>query len=44
MTAQLGLSDNIAASLHVIHEDTFGNLPNTRVRDTQAILGVLLAY
>ena len=44
MTAQLGLSDNIAANLHVIHEDTFANLPNTRIRNTQAIVGVLLAY
>jgi tetratricopeptide repeat protein len=44
MTAQLGLSDNIAANLHVIHEDTFGNVPNTRIRNTQGILGVLLAY
>lgn len=43
-TAQLGLSDNIAANLHVIHEDTFSNLPATRIRNTQAILGLLLAY
>jgi hypothetical protein len=44
LTAQLGLSDNIAASLHVVHDDTFANLPNTRIRNTQAILGVLLSY
>jgi len=44
MTAQLGLSDNIAANLHVIREDTFSNLSNTRIRNTQAIIGVLLAY
>ena len=43
-TAQLGLTENIAANLHVIHEDTFSNLPATRIRNTQAILGVLLAY
>lgn len=44
ITAQLGLSDNIAANLHVVHEDTFANLPNTRIRNTQAVLGVLLSY
>lgn len=44
LTAQLGLSDNIAASLHVVHDDTFANLPNTRIRNTQAILGVLMSY
>ena len=44
VTGQLGLSDNIAANLHVVHEDTFANLPNTRIRNTQAVLGVLLSY
>jgi tetratricopeptide (TPR) repeat protein len=44
VTAKLGLSDNIATNLHVIQEDTATNLPATRIRNTQVMLGLLFAY
>src|SRR5947207_337830 len=44
LTAKLGLTDNIATNLHVIQEDTATNLPATRTRNTQVILGLLFAY
>src|SRR5436190_14311034 len=44
LTAKLGLTDNIATNFHVIQEDTATNLPATRTRNTQVILGLLFAY
>ncbi|MBV9018634.1 MAG: tetratricopeptide repeat protein [Alphaproteobacteria bacterium] len=44
VTAKLGLSDNIAANLHVLQEDIATNLPASRVRNTQVIVGLLFAY
>jgi hypothetical protein len=42
--AKLGLSDNIAANLHVTQEDTSTNLPAIRTHNTQVIVGLLFAY
>jgi hypothetical protein len=44
VTAQPGLSDNIAANFHIIQEDTATNLPPVRIRNTQVIVGLLFAY
>jgi tetratricopeptide (TPR) repeat protein len=44
LTAKLGLTDNIAANLHLLQEDTATNLPATRTRNTQVIVGLLFAY
>ena len=44
ITAKLGLTDNIATNFHIIQEDTATNLPATRTRNTQVILGLLFAY
>jgi tetratricopeptide (TPR) repeat protein len=44
VTAKLGLTDNIAANLHVIQEDTATNLPPVRTRNTQMMVGLLFAY
>ena len=44
VTAKLGLTDNIAANFHLLQEDTATNLPASRIRNTQIILGLLFAY
>jgi len=44
VTAKLGLTDNIAANLHLLQEDTATNQPVSRIRNTQIILGLLFAY
>jgi tetratricopeptide (TPR) repeat protein len=44
VTAKLGLTDNIATNLHLLQEDTATNLPATRTRNTQVIVGLLFVY
>jgi hypothetical protein len=40
VTAKLGLTDNIAANLHLLQEDIATNQPVSRIRNTQIILRI----
>jgi hypothetical protein len=44
LTAKLGLTNNVAANFHVVRSITTSNVPANRTRNTQVILGVILAY
>jgi hypothetical protein len=43
-TAKLGLTNNIAANLHVVREINTSNIASNRSRNTQVILGVIVSY
>jgi len=43
-TAQLGLTSDIAASLHVVHEYIGANLVSSKYTNTEVIMGLLLTY
>ena len=44
VTAQLGLTDNIAASFNLLRQKTTSNVPANKTDDTQVILGLTLSY
>ena len=44
VTAQLGLTDSIAASFNVLRQKTTSNVPANKTDDTQIILGLTFSY
>jgi hypothetical protein len=42
--AKLGLTNNIAANLSIVHQIATSNIPANRTRNTQIILGAILSY
>jgi tetratricopeptide (TPR) repeat protein len=44
VTGELGLTNNLAATAHVIREVIGSNLPSDRSTDTQVIIGLRLSY
>ncbi|MFI5023838.1 MAG: tetratricopeptide repeat protein [Alphaproteobacteria bacterium] len=43
-TAQLGLTGNVAASLHLVHEYIASNIVAAKYTNTEVIMGLLLTY
>ena len=44
VTAQLGLTGNVAASLHLVHEYVGSNIAAAKYTNTEVIMGLLLTY
>ncbi|MGO8867589.1 MAG: tetratricopeptide repeat protein [Alphaproteobacteria bacterium] len=44
VTGQLGLFDNVAASLHLVHEYVGANIVSAKYTNTEVIMGLLLTY
>jgi len=44
INAKLGLADNIAANLNVIHQRLTSNVEANRAHDTQVVLGLVFSY
>jgi len=44
ITGKLGLTNNLAANLHLVRQVATSNVPANRTRDTQVILGLVFAY
>ena len=42
--AKLGLTDNVAANVNVVHQILTSNVAANRTRDTQVLLGVVVSY
>jgi len=44
VTGQLGLTGNVAASLHLVHEYVGANIVSAKYTNTEVIMGLLLTY
>jgi thioredoxin-like negative regulator of GroEL len=44
ITLKLGLTDNLAANFHLLHQVSVSNIAADNIRDTQVILGVVFSY
>ena len=42
--AKLGITNNVAANLSIVHQIATSNIPSNRTRNTQVILGAIFAY